>query len=151
MGRMGHKETDAPWVPALQPWQGRDTPCGCRAPLLQPMERGKGFSPWTGRNKTLPMLISRAPVKHFRDFGGRKEEKLFYKPRGHPTLHAQKTAPECPSSGGNSRLLSSPGYPIKQSTFPNGPARTPLGANGKDEQKWSDAGKVSAPQRLAST
>lgn len=80
MGRRGHEETDAPRVPALQPWQGRDIPCGCPAPLLQLLERGKGFSPWTGRNKALQMLISRAPVKHCREFSGRKEEKLCPKP-----------------------------------------------------------------------
>lgn len=80
-GRTGDEETDALCIPALQPWQGGDIPHGRRAPLLQPFGEGRGFSPWSRRTETLQtFIISRAPVKHFRDFGWRREKKLFSKP-----------------------------------------------------------------------
>lgn len=78
-GGTGDEETDAPRIPALQPWQGRNIPRGCRAPLLQPFGEETSFSPWSQRTEILQTLISRAPVKHFRDFGRRREEKLFDK------------------------------------------------------------------------
>ena len=79
-GRTGDKDTDAPCIPALQPWQGGDIPRGCQAPLPHPFGEGRGFSPRSRRTETLQMLISRASVKPFRDVGRRREEKLFDKP-----------------------------------------------------------------------
>lgn len=80
MGRTGGKETDAPCIPALQPWQGEDIPWGFCAPLPQLSGEGRGFSSRSQRNENLQMLILRAPIKQIRDLGRWKKKKLFNKP-----------------------------------------------------------------------
>lgn len=55
-GRMGGEEADAPYIPALQPWQGRDIPVGTELPCRSRLEREEAFPPGVGELKLFKCL-----------------------------------------------------------------------------------------------
>lgn len=64
--------------PALQPRQGGDIPLGVKVPCHSCLVRDGAFPHGFGELKLFKSLSS--PVNHLRDFGRRREEKLFHKP-----------------------------------------------------------------------
>lgn len=55
-GRTGVKETDAPYIPAPQPWQGGDIPVGAELPCRSRLEREEAFPPGVGEPKLFKCL-----------------------------------------------------------------------------------------------